>query len=286
MQFIGKNMENNQDLSKFFANMPNFNTVKIPPAEEFMKFKKDIAILINLDLTNYKNNQMERRIVSLMNRLGINSLDEYARVLKTDSKKLEEFVNMLTINVSEFFRNPEKFLELETTYLPALLKKFSRIKIWSAGCSIGAEIYSIAMILDKMGTLDKCELVATDFDQNILRKAREGIYSKYEIGTIQKGYEKYVQTIDAEKYQINPRLTSKIRFERQDLLNSKYEKGFHLILCRNVVIYFTEDAKDRLYKNFYDSLVPGGILFIGSTERINNHKAFGYNLKTSFFYEK
>lgn len=286
MQFIGENMDNNQDVNKFLSNFPSVLPGKIPSSEEFIKFKKNIATLINLDLTNYKNNQMERRITSLMNRLGIENLDDYLKILKVDSKRLEEFTNMLTINVSEFFRNPEKFLELETIYIPELLKKSPRLKIWSAGCSIGAEVYSLAMILDKHGALDKCDLLASDFDINILKKAKEGVYNKYEVGTIQKGYEKYIKQIDAEKYQIDQKLISKIRFERQDLLNSTYEKGFDLILCRNVVIYFTEEAKDKLYKNFSDSLKPGGILFIGSTERINNHKTFGYNLRTSFFYEK
>lgn len=278
-------MENNNDFG-MFGGFSSSQSGKMPTIEEFSRFKKNIASVIHLDLTNYKNNQMERRINSLMNRNGIYSLDEYYKVLKNDPKKLEEFTNMLTINVSEFFRNPEKFMELENTYIPELIKKFPKLKIWSAGCSIGAEIYSIAMILDKLGHLDKCELVATDFDINIINKAKKAVYTKFEVGTIQKGYEKYIKQIDEEKFQVSPNLTSRIRFERQDLLNSKYEKDFGLILCRNVVIYFTDEAKDKLYQNFYESLKPGGVLFIGSTERINNHKAFGYNLRTSFFYEK
>jgi chemotaxis protein methyltransferase CheR len=278
-------MENN-NLNSAFGSLSDSSAGKMPSIDEFARFKKNIASIINLDLTNYKNNQMERRIASLMNRSEISNLDEYFKILKSDSKKLEEFTNMLTINVSEFFRNPEKFIELENTYIPELIKKFPRLKIWSAGCSIGAEIYSVAMILDKQGLLDKCELVATDFDINILNKAKNAIYNKFEVGTIQKGYEKYINKIDEDKFQISSNIRSKVRFERQDLLNSKYEKDFGLILCRNVVIYFTDDAKDRLYKNFIDSLKPGGILFIGSTERINNHKTFGYNLRTSFFYEK
>jgi len=286
MQFIGEYMDNKRDLNQNFVNLLGIPSGKMPSADEFSKFKKDIASLINLDLTNYKNNQMERRISSLMNRIGIEDLDEYLKILKSDSSRLEEFLNMLTINVSEFFRNPEKFLELESIYIPELFKKSPKLKIWSAGCSIGAEVHSIAMILDRQGLLDKCDLVASDFDLNILKKARSGIYTKFEVGTIQKEYEKYVNQISEDKFQIDPRLTSKIRFEKQDLLNSRYEKDFDLILCRNVVIYFTETAKDKLYKGFYESLKSGGILFIGSTERISNYKEFGYNMRTSFFYEK
>lgn len=277
------------DNNNIFQNIIQTSTGKIPTNEEFISFKKKIAPIINLDLTNYKNTQMERRISSLMNKNGISSLDEYFNVLKTDPKRLDEFTNMLTINVSEFFRNPEKFIELETKYLPELMKNSSKPKIWSAGCSIGAEVYSTAMILAKHGLLEKTELIASDFDKSILKKAQDGIYTKYEIGTLPKDYDKYfkpVNDLHGDKYQIDPQINSHVKFHRQDLLNSKFETGFDLIMCRNVVIYFTEEAKDKLYKAFYDSLKPGGILFIGSTERINNHKEFGYNVRSPFFYQK
>lgn len=266
-----------------FLNIP---TGAKPTDEEFVIFKKKIAPLINLDLSNYKNTQMERRILSLMFRNGIKTLGEYFNILKTDKAALEEFLNMLTINVTEFFRNNDKFEELEKKYIPELLKKDGRLKIWSAGCSIGAEIYSIAMILDKLDALNKCELVASDFDDTIIKKAKSGIYSKLEVGTIKKGYEQYFKPSGADKYQIDTKLTSKVRFTKADLLNSRFENGFNLILCRNVVIYFTEEAKDQLYKKFYDSLTPGGILFIGCTERINTYREIGFNLASSFFYQK
>ena len=267
----------------------DFNlSIQIPSAEEFAIFKKKIAPLINLDLTNYKNTQMERRIASLMHRNNINNLMNYYKCLSSDPVILDEFINMLTINVTEFFRNPEKFFELENTYIPELLKKNQFLKIWSAGCSVGAEIYSLAMILDKLKVLDKCDLIASDFDANILKKAQTGIYTNYEKGNLKEEYKKYFKSIDDNdsKFQIDSRIISKVKFEKRDLLNSNFAKNFDLILCRNVVIYFTEDAKEVLYKKIYESLRIGGILFIGSTERINNHKAIGYNLKSSFFYER
>lgn len=266
--------------------------VKTPTEQEFLLFKKQIAPLIGLDLTNYKNNQMERRILSLMTKIGIASLAEYASKLKTEKKYLDEFLNMLTINVTEFFRNPEKFKELETIYLPELLKKKGSIRIWSAGCSIGAEVYSVAMILDKMHSLDKATFVASDFDNRILEVAKTAVYSQFDYKTVPDEYKKYFNEVKDAKttynsaYQMDSKITSKIRFEKRDLLNSNFERGFDLILCRNVVIYFTEDAKDQLYKKFYSSLNPEGLLFIGSTERINNHREIGFNLRTSFFYQK
>jgi len=266
-------------------NLPKLN---MPSEEEFNTFKKKIASFIGLNLLNYKNAQMERRIVSLMNRNNIFNLGEYYNLLISSTEKLEEFTNMLTINVTEFFRNTDKFDELEQKFIPDLLKKHGSIKIWSAGCSCGAEIYSIAMILDRLNVLDKCTLIASDFDQNILNRAKKGHYSKFELGTIRPEYKKYFKPLDdaGEKFQVDDKLTSKVKFERRDLLNGTFDKNFHLILCRNVVIYFTEEAKDKLYADFYHSLTPGGVLLIGSTERIHNFREIGYNLASSFFYQK
>lgn len=281
---IRKNSKDLSDLGSLL-NLPKLN---MPSEQEFSSFKKKISSLIGLNLLNYKNAQMERRIVSLMNRNNIFNLEEYYKVLSSNQEKLEEFINMLTINVTEFFRNTDKFDELENKFIPGLLNKHGSLKIWSAGCSCGAEIYSIAMILDRLGVIDKCTLIASDFDTNILNRAKKGHYSKFELGVVRPEYKKYFNPLDenGDKFQVDPKLTSKVKFERRDLLNGTFEKNFHLILCRNVVIYFTEEAKDKLYADFYNSLVPGGVLFIGATERIHNYKEIGYSLTSSFFYER
>lgn len=269
----------------YLLNLPKLD---IPPENEFNAFKKKISSLIGLNLFNYKNTQMERRIVSLMNKNNITKLDEYYKLLSSNKEKLEEFTNMLTINVTEFFRNNDKFDKLEQKFIPELIKKYGSLNIWSAGCSCGAEIYSIAMILDRLKVIDKSTLVASDFDTNIINRAKKGCYTKFELGVVKPEYKKYFKQLDenGDKFQIDPMLTSKVKFERRDLLNGSFEKNFHLILCRNVVIYFTDEAKDKLYSDFHNSLTDGGILFIGSTERINNYKQIGFNLAASFFYIK
>ncbi len=281
--------KNKFDLDKIdFSHLVPKNNYKKPSEQEFSAFKSKVEHLINLDLTHYKSNQMERRINTLMNRNGIENLMVYYNLLKKDPDKLREFINMLTINVTEFFRNKEKFEELENDHLPQIIKNSTNIKVWSAGCSIGAEIYSLAMLFDKFGVLNKVDLVASDFDKEILNKAQSGIYAENELKLLDKAYTKYFTPLDPEKkrFQISKKLIDSVRFERRDLLNSTFEKNFDLILCRNVVIYFTEEAKDELYAKFYNSLKPGGILFIGSTERINNYKDIGFDLTSSFFYKK
>ncbi len=281
--------KNNFDFDKIdFSSLGTRNNFKKPSEQEFSTFKAKVEHLINLDLTHYKSNQMERRISTLMNRNGIDNLMDYYNLLKKDSDKLREFINMLTINVTEFFRNKDKFEELEKDHLPEIIKNSSNVKVWSAGCSIGAEIYSLAMLFDKLGVLNKVDLIASDFDREILNKAQNGIYTETELKLLDKSYTKYFTTVDSDKkkFQISKKLIDSVRFEKRDLLNSTFEKNFDLILCRNVVIYFTEEAKDELYEKFYNSLKSGGVLFIGSTERINNYKDIGFNLTSSFFYKK
>ena len=273
------------DISGFysFSNLPD-----PPSADEFSIFKRKVESLIQLDLTNYKNTQMERRIASFMHRNNISNLNDYYNLLKNDPKHLTDFKNMLTINVTEFFRNPEKFDELEKVYIPELLSKSNGIKVWSSGCSIGAEIYSMAMILDKMGVINKCTLIASDFDETAIEKAKNAVYNRAELKSMAEKYNGYFSDIptEPEKVQFSKALASKVIFKKQDLLKSQFETGFDLIFCRNVVIYFTDEAKDSLYKKYYESLKVGGILFIGSTERINGYKEMGYKLRTSFFYQK
>ena len=287
-QFTGKKMER----SFLSGNLLKMENVNLPSAEEFAMFKREIGWLIKLDLTNYKDSQMNRRIVSIMNKNGANNLSDYLTLLKCNENCLEEFVNMITINVSEFFRNREKFVELEKVYLQELLSKKYKLNIWSAGCSIGAEIYSVAMMLDKYGVLNRCDFLATDFDENIINRAKSGIFCESEISGALPEYKRYFQITECksrsgqQNYQINPNLCSKVRFEKHNLLSTNYQKGFDLIICRNVVIYFTEETRSKVYKQFYDSLNPGGILFIGSTERVNHYNKYGYNLRSNFFYQK
>lgn len=259
------------------------------PGEDFENFKKNVSKLIGLDLFNYKNTQLERRIKFFMTRNNFSQLDIFYNELKTNKPLYEEFINMLTINVTEFFRNEDKFVELERDVLPMLVSKYGKnLKIWSAGCSSGAEIYSLAIILDKMGLLNTCQLHASDFDENILARAKKAEYTKFELSdkVIQAYRDYFTNGSEPDSYKLKPNITTKVSFKRQDLLNDRFDTNYHLILCRNVVIYFTEESKELLYKNFYNSLVDGGILFIGTTERINNHKKIGFNLISSFFYQK
>lgn len=254
--------------------------------QEIQHFKKKISPIIGIDLEDYKSRQMERRILAMMTRSNTQNLKDYFTLLNSDQKRLQEFVDGLTINVSEFFRNPEKFDELKELVLSDLLERFRRIKIWSAGCSIGAEIYSVAIILDKLGVSHRCELHATDVDREILKRAQAGTYLPHEIKSVpQEILERYF-TADAQGYHLGADLKSRVRFGYQNLLKDPPLHDCHLILCRNVVIYFTDQSKQHLYEAFNEGLVDDGLLFIGGTERIFNYRDLGFEQFRPFFYRK
>ena len=144
---------------------------------DYEVFKKKIFDLTKIDLSCYKERQMKRRIDSLINKAKKSSYDEYVAALKTDKALLEEFVAYLTINVSEFYRNPDQWQLLEKQIFPYLFEHFgNNIKIWSAACSTGDEPYTLAMVLGKFVPLNKIQIVATDIDKQVLEKAQIGIY--------------------------------------------------------------------------------------------------------------
>ncbi len=258
-------------------------TQKLDP--DYEKFKKNIFRLAGMCLDKYKERQMKRRITTLMNLYGINEFDEYFVLLNNDKEALQKFLDRTTINVSEFFRNPEKFAELNDSILPELIKNFRNLKIWSAGCSIGTEPYTLAMLMEEK-RVSGYSILATDLDTKILEKAQEGVYTADHVKNVPPPLLKKYFEQDGDQYLIKPELKRKVRFKKQNMLEDTFERGFHLILCRNVVIYFTEEAKSKLYQGFADSLVAGGVLFIGNTERIFGADEMGLNSFSTFFYRK
>ncbi|MGO5072690.1 CheR family methyltransferase [Clostridium sporogenes] len=240
-----------------------------------------------INLKAYKQNQLQRRILSLMSRVGVNSVEEYINLLKKDKDQRIKFLDFITINVSEFFRNPEIFDELEKKIKIELLNNTSgSLKIWSAACSIGAEPYSLSIIMDEISPNKKHKIIATDLDMTILQRAKDGIYAQAEIKNVKKErLEKYF-TKDGEKYKIKSSIKNVVTFKKHDLILDNYEKDFDLIVCRNVVIYFNQDIKDNIYKKFSESLKKGGLLFVGATESIYNYKDYGFEKVSTFIYRK
>ena len=261
---------------------------------EFEQFASAIYKKTGIDLLQYKNQQLVRRIISIIESAGYNNLRDFSDYVFCSDDRLKEFINDITINISEFFRDKKTFTKLQTDIIPMLYQKQSetssaRFKVWSAGCSNGAELYSVAIILDELNFLGKSFLVGTDISSSILEKAKEGAFAKEELKNVSMKRQLKYFIKNNNQYQINELFRKHLIFKYHDLLQDDTNKQcdfYNLILCRNVIIYFTEEIKKKIYKRFYESLKKGGILFIGGTERIINPDEFGFNVISPFFYEK
>ncbi|MDY2699863.1 MAG: protein-glutamate O-methyltransferase CheR [Lachnospiraceae bacterium] len=256
-------------------------------AYDYEKFKSAVFSLTKIDLNAYKERQMKRRIDALISKHGISGYEDYVQVLKTDKARFEEFVNYLTINVSEFYRNVDQWKVMENEIVPELIKKFGKnLKIWSAACSTGDEPYSLVMALSRHIPLNMIRITATDIDKQVIAKAKVGLYSEKSIASVPDDLKKKYFTKVGLSYQISDEIKSRVDFKEHNLLENNYPKDYDMIVCRNVLIYFTEEAKDEVFRKFYQSLKPGGILFIGSTEQIINHRDIGFERKNSFYYQR
>lgn len=252
---------------------------------DYEYFKKEIYNLTKIDLNAYKENQMKRRIDALIAKNKITGYDNFVKAIKVDKKLFEAFVNYLTINVSEFYRNPDQWQVLDREIIPYLIKKFGKnLKIWSAACSTGDEPYSLVMALAEHLPLNQIKIYATDIDKQVIEKAKVGLYNEKSIVAVPDKLKKKYFTQVGTSWRISDEIKSRVDFKESNLLKDAYPTGCHLIVCRNVLIYFTEEAKDEVFRKFQKSLVKDGILFIGSTEQIMNYKAMGYGRMNSFFY--
>ncbi len=254
---------------------------------QYESFKDKILKKTGIDLSLYKEKQMKRRIESLANRNGFSDLNLYFAAIDKNSDLFKEFINHMTINVSEFYRNPDQWKIVDTEIFPTLLKKKGNIKIWSAACSTGEEPYTITMILSQHLPLSKISIAATDIDKEAMAKAQTGIYAESSLKNVPSAMvSKYFTKVTDKTYRISDEIKKCVNFKQHNLLKDKYTEGYDLIVCRNVLIYFTEEAKAEIYANFSKALNPDGILFVGSTEQIIGPQKYNLKAIKTFFYTK
>jgi len=270
--------------------MLDFAPTPAPEATpDFEAFRQRAYKITGLDLTSYKVPQMHRRLSALLTRVGVRNFADYARLLEHDTQRRQEFRDFVTINVSEFFRDGDRFGDLERR-MQGLIGTKGALRAWSAGCSIGAEPYSLAMMLLEMAPGRSHSILATDIDETILARARSASdYLAADIRNVGKARMERWFTADGKgRYTLNPAPRTLVTFKKHDLLRDRAPQGgpFDLVCCRNVVIYFTEEAKERIYSGFVDSLRPGGVLFIGATEAIMQPKPLGLQVVGPGFYQK
>lgn len=256
---------------------------------------------INLSL--YKEGQMKRRIETFISQtIGEVNYKDFIDKLDKDKDLLDKFKERITINVTEFYRNPNMWNNLKTNVIPYLLKSSQnkKITIWSAGCSTGEEPYSLAMLLDDEYPDIEWKILATDLDEVVLNKCKIGRYGLYQVDVLDdKKKSKYLKEVQSSEisnkegflfnekvFEISPKLKSKIEFKQHNLLEDKFPTNVDLILCRNVVIYFTEETKSELYQKFNKSLRQDGVLIIGNTEHIVDYKSKGFEKMADWTFNK
>jgi chemotaxis protein methyltransferase CheR len=230
--------------------------------ETYLFVKRTVRTVLAIDLNAYKDEQMKRRLDAWLTRSGAASWSEYFRRIRVEPSELEKFRNYLTINVSAFFRDKARWDDLSQHILPELLKQRpTGLRIWSAGCSIGLEAYSLAMLLHELNPMKRHYLLASDLDRGALAKAAaHGPYTDSDVENVSAEQKaRYFEAKDGQWY-VRPELARTVRFKEQNLLADPFEQNFDLIVSRNVVIYFTEPAKVALYQKFHEALRPGGFL--------------------------
>lgn len=255
---------------------------------DFTHFKEKVRSNFRLDLNSYKENQLKRRLDSLMvkQKMSIGDYAGFFKLLAADRKAYMDFLDTLTINVSEFFRDRPMFNFLEEKVFPALLEKKNILKIWSAACSSGAEPYSMAIILNELTPGRRHRIEGSDIDRNILRAAAEGRYNPEQVRNVSAArLAKYFRR-EGNQFYLNDNIKKMVHFRQHDLLLDPFGEGYDLIACRNVTIYFTRDAQERLNVKFHRALSPGGVLFIGASEMIFNYHELGFEKIASCFYRK
>lgn len=255
--------------------------------DNYEDFKKSVYSLTKIDLSSYKEKQMRRRIDSLVTKNKCTTYNDYVALIKNNKEKFEEFVNFLTINVSEFYRNPDQWELLDKEFIPEMMKHSGQtLKIWSAACSTGDEPYSLVMALSRHIPLNKIHILATDIDNQVIATAKVGLYNEKSIAGVPEDLKKKYFTKVGNSYQISEEIKKCVEFKQHNLLLDPYPKDYDMIVCRNVVIYFTDEAKTEVYRKFAEALRKDGLLFIGSTEQVLEYKQLGYGRRYSFFYQK
>ena len=231
------------------------------------------------DFRNYARASVERRVRQFLPKAGCGTVSEMIPKLLHDEAFFAGFLGQFSIPVTEMFRDPPVYRSIRENVLP-LLKTYPFIKVWHAGCASGEEAYSLAIVLKEAGLYDQTTIYATDFNDLILQKAREGIYDLESMKLFTKNYQSSGGKRSLSEYYhaqygaavVDQRLGRNITFANHNLATDSVFSETHLILCRNVLIYFNRDLQDRVLELFRDSLIRGGFLCLGSKESIQFSK--------------
>lgn len=228
------------------------------------------------DFRNYSQAHLKRRVLHRLMLSNLNNISEMQYKILHDPEFMREVMTDFSINVTEMFRDPEFYRTMRKEVIP-VIKTYPYIKIWHAGCSTGEEVYSMAILLEEENLLNRTLIYATDYNENVLKVAKRGEYKKENLGNYQKNYEKsggkaslsdYI-TDDGTMVKFDSRLRNRMVFSEHNLVTDSAFSDLHMIICRNVLIYFNRDLQNKVIGLFRDSLMHGGVLGIGNKESLD-----------------
>jgi chemotaxis protein methyltransferase CheR len=228
------------------------------------------------DCSVYKDKCLLRRLMVRMRARGRDCFADYAALLDRDADEFDLLIDALTVNVTKFFRNLETWNAIEESVIPALAERREEsLRIWSAGCSSGEEPYTVAILLREHARrtgefrwLRRMVLKGTDIDRGSLLAAERATYSMHSlVETPDEVRRRWFS--DGPPYQLDESVRSMVRFRNHDLVRDPAPKDCHLIVCRNVLIYFEREIQAALFEAFHDALIPGGFLVLGKAETLH-----------------
>jgi len=228
------------------------------------------------DFRDYARASLRRRIQNRLRAERVDTLTQLLDRIVHDASCMDRLVTGLSVNVSTMFRDPGFFRALRAQVFPRL-RTWPYIRIWHAGCSMGEEVYSVAIMLAEDGLMGRCRIYATDINETVLQKAREGIYP---LELMQRCTQNYIQAGGTRSFSeyytaaydnaiLTPALREQVVFAKHNLVTDAPFNEFNLILCRNVLIYFNRMLQDRVHRLLYDSLANFGVLGLGARETLS-----------------
>jgi chemotaxis protein methyltransferase CheR len=259
-------------------------------ADDFVALCELVRRLCGVDLAQYKRGQMERRVRTFAQRRGTPDLAAYGARLKADADELDAFLDRVTINVSHLWRHEDQWTALGKQILPELANRphSPSVRCWSAGSSYGAEAFTLAAIAMDSIPSTRVEIQGTDLDKRMVERARKGHFTAEDARTAPPALlKKWFEPVDEGGWQAKPELMRMTRFEVGDLLRMPVPAGrYDLIMCRNTVIYFTEEVRDALHARLATALAPGGYLVVGTSERVADPRSLDLTSPFHFIYRK
>jgi chemotaxis protein methyltransferase CheR len=243
---------------------------------DLRKITEIIKTKYGYDFTNYAISSFKRRILRILELYKFNSVDALAKKISDDPAFFEEFISEITVNVTEMFRDPPFWRILRDKIIPNILLNHKKVSVWHAGCSSGEEVYSMAILLKEMGILEDSKIIATDIDDQILERARSGVYTVKNMELNEKNYVRFRGENELNKYfevknglaYMDKSLVKDVSYRRHDLVKGIVFNKFDIVLCRNVMIYFNQNLQNDVLKKLHESIFKYGYLAIGSKESL------------------